>query len=226
MTYAQLITHLKSLKNQHNIEGMARFGITGKNVLGISIPVLRQLAKKIGKDHALALRLWDSGIHEAQLLAVFIDDPSKVTAAQMEKWVKTFESWDICDQCCGYLFDQTPMAYSKALVWTKRKREFEKRAGFVLMAALSVHDKKAENKVFLSFLPILRREAWDERNFVKKAVNWALRQIGKRNAFLNRAAIQEAKRIQKQGTPSARWITTDALRELTGSKIQKKWHKK
>jgi 3-methyladenine DNA glycosylase AlkD len=223
VTYTQIITRLKSLKNQRNIDGMARFGISGKNVLGISIPFLRQLAKKIGKDHALALLLWDSGIHEARLLACFIDEPSQVTSAQMEKWVKTFDSWDICDQCCGNLFDRTDRAYSKALVWSRRKREFEKRAGFVLMAALSVHDKKAGNKVFLSFLPILRREAWDERNFVKKAVNWALRQIGKRNRFLNRAAIQEAKRIQKQGTPSARWIATDALRELTNPQIQRKW---
>jgi 3-methyladenine DNA glycosylase AlkD len=223
LTYSQVVAKLKSLKNQRNIKGMARFGITGNNLLGISIPVLRQLAKQIGKDHQLSLKIWDSGFHEAQILASFIGDPAQVTNAQMEKWVKAFDSWDVCDQCCGNLFDRTDMAYSKALAWSKRKPEFEKRAGFVMMAEMAVHDKEASDKVFLSFLPIIRREAWDERNFVKKAVNWALRQIGKRNRALNRAAIQEAQRIQKQGSPSALWITRDALRELTDPRIQRKW---
>ncbi len=223
MTYSQVIAHLQSLKNQKNIKGMARFGITGNHLLGISIPVLRQLARKLGKDQSLSLKLWDSGFHEAQILASFVGDPAQVTNTQMEKWVKVFDSWDVCDQCCGNLFDRTDMAYTKALVWSQRKREFEKRAGFVMMAEMAVHDKEAKDKVFLSFLPVIRREAWDERNFVKKAVNWALRQIGKRNRALNRAAILEARRIQKQGTPSAFWITRDALRELMDPRIQRKW---
>ena len=144
----------------------------------------------------------------------------------MEKWVKDFDSWDNCDSSCGHLFDRSPQAPRKAFQWSRRKREYEKRAGFVLMAGMAVHDKKAPDKTFLSFLPVLRRESWDERNFVKKAVNWALRQIGKRNRSLNRAAIQEAKRIQKGGSKAARWIAADALRELTHPRIARKWRGK
>lgn len=199
---------------------MARFGIRGKNILGVPKPILDKLARAIGKDHALALKLWDSKIHEARILAALVDIPEKVTPAQMEKWVGDFDTWDICDQVCGHLFDRVPRARRKALEWSRRKKEFEKRAGFVLMAALSVHDKKATDELFLSFLPVIRREAWDERNFVKKAVNWALRQIGKRNRKLNRAAIAEAKRIQKLEIPSARWIAADALRELKSRRIR------
>jgi len=215
MTYSQIIQKLKKNRNQRNIDGMARFGIRGKNILGIPKPVLDRMARSIGKDHPLALRLWDSGIHEARILAALVDVPAEVTVSQMEKWAGDFDTWDICDQVCSHLFDRTAYAHGKTLQWSKRKREFEKRAGFVLMAALSVHDKKAKDKVFLTYLPILRRESWDDRNFVKKAVNWALRQIGKRNPRLKRAAMAEAKRIQKLGTPSARWIAADALRELS-----------
>jgi 3-methyladenine DNA glycosylase AlkD len=211
---SEIIRKLKTLKNQRNINGMAQFGIRGENILGVPKPVLDQLARAIGKDHELALKLWDSRIHEARILAALIDLPEEVTPAQMEKWVKDFDSWDICDCCCGHLFDRSSLAYRKALEWSHRKREYEKRAGYVLMAEMAVHDKTAPDKVFLSFLPVIRRESRDERNFVKKAVNWALRQIGKRNRRLNRAAISEAKRIRKSGTPSARWIAADALREL------------
>jgi 3-methyladenine DNA glycosylase AlkD len=221
MEYPKIISKLKSLRNQRNIDGMARFGIRGKNLLGVPKPILDGMAREIGKDHELALRLWDSGIHEARILAALVDDPAKVTQTQMEKWVKQFDSWDICDQCCGHLLDRTPFALKKALAWTKRKREFEKRAGFVLMAAMSVHDKKAPDKLFLSFLPIIRRESWDERNFVRKAVNWALRQIGKRNKSLNQAAIREGEKIFKLETPSARWIASDALKELRGRSFKK-----
>lgn len=218
MGYRLIIQKLKSLKNQRNIDGMARFGIRGQNILGVPKPKLDQIARTIGKDHALAQRLWDSKIHEARILAALTDIPAKVTSAQMEKWVKDFDSWDICDQVCGHLFDRTAFAIDKAKLWSRRKKEFEKRAGFVLMAGMAVHDKEASDKLFLSFLPILRREAWDERNFVKKAVNWALRQIGKRNRRLNRAAITEAKRIQKLDLPPARWIAADAVRELVNFK--------
>jgi 3-methyladenine DNA glycosylase AlkD len=223
MTYQEILSKLKSLKNKRNIEGMARFGIRSKNILGVPKPVLDRMARRIGKNHTLALRLWDCGIHEARLLAALIDEPQKVTSSQMEKWVRDFDSWDICDGVCLHLLNRTALAWHKALQWTRRKREFEKRAGFVLVATLSVHDKKAPDSSFRSFLPVLRREARDERNFVKKAVNWALRQIGKRNKPLNRAAIQEAKRIQKLDSPSARWIAADALRELTDRRIQHKW---
>ena len=218
----KILAKLKSLKNRRHIEGMARFGIQGKNILGIPKPVLDPMARGLGKDHALSLELWNSQIHEARILAAMVGIPAKVTASQMEKWVKDFDSWDVCDQVCGNLFDRTPYAYSKALQWSRRKREFEKRAGFVLMAEMAVHDKQARDKMFLSFLPILRRESWDGRNFVKKAVNWALRQIGKRNPRLKRAAIAEAKRIQKIDSPSARWIAADALRELHSHRPRKR----
>jgi len=218
MTYLEIVRKLKSLKNQRNIEGMARFGIRGRNILGVPKPALQKMARAIGKDHGLALKLWGSQIHEARILAALIDEPEKVTPVQMEKWVEDLDSWDLCDQVCGNLFDRVPFTYRKVFEWSRRKREFEKRAGFVLMAEMAAHDKKAADKVFLSFLPVIRREAWDERNFVKKAVNWALRQVGKRNPRLRKAAIQEARRIQRQDSPSARWIATDALRELTDPK--------
>lgn len=220
VNFNKIIQNLKVLKNRRNIEGMTRFGIRGKNILGVTKPKLDQMARAIGKSHALALRLWDSKIHEARILAALIDVPAQVTQSQMEKWVKDFDSWDICDGVCGNLFDRTKYAVSKAIVWSRRKREYEKRAGFVLVAGMAVHDKKAPDQLFLSFLPVLRREAWDERNFVKKAVNWALRQIGKRNRRLNKAAISEAGRIRKLGFSSARWIAADALRELKSCKIR------
>ncbi len=213
---------INTLKNQYNVEnlvGMRRFGINTEHALGISIPFLRKLAKKIGKNHRLASALWKTKIHEARLLSGFIDEPEKVSNSQMESWVKDFDSWDICDQVCSNLFDKKPRAYSKALVWSKRKEEYVKRAGFVLMAALSVHDKKAEDKKFERFLPIIKRESKDERNFVRKAVNWALRQIGKRNLRLNKLTIACAKEISKINDKSAKWIAGDALRELSSHKV-------
>jgi 3-methyladenine DNA glycosylase AlkD len=156
------------------------------------------------------------------MLASFIGEPEKVSESLMEAWVREFDSWDICDQVCANLFDRTPLAYKKAYEWSKREEEFVKRAGFVLMAALSVHDKKVDDKTFLKFLPIIKREANDERNYVKKAVNWALRQIGKRNLSLNKQAIKTAREIQKMDSKPARWIASDALRELTSEKAQKR----
>lgn len=222
MNYEQIMKKLKSMENKKNKEGMARFGIKTDKALGISLYELRPLAKKIGKDHKLAQKLWASKIHEARMLAAFIDEPEKVTEKQMEKWVKDFDSWDICDQTCSSLFDQTPYAYKKAVEWSKRKEEFIKRSGFVLMASLSVHDKKAKDKQFEKFFPIIIRESTDERNFVKKAVNWALRQIGKRNKALNKKAIRVAKEIRKKDSKAAKWIASDALRELTSEKVQKR----
>jgi 3-methyladenine DNA glycosylase AlkD len=206
---------LKKLANARNVEGMVRFGITARNTLGVNIPVLRRIARGFRNDHDLALRLWKTDIHEARLLAGFIDDPALVTEKQIEAWVRDFDSWDICDMVCGNLFDKTPFAYRKAKEWPDREEEYVKRAGFVMMAVLSVHDKKAPDSVFMKFLPVIKREARDERNFVKKAVNWALRQIGKRNSRLNRMAVEAAKDIQKIDSRSARWIASDAIRELT-----------
>jgi 3-methyladenine DNA glycosylase AlkD len=227
MEYEEILTKLKSLSNPNAVAGMARFGINPKNTYGVSIPVLRKMAKQIGKNHLLAQQLWtSSSIHEARILAGMIDVPEKVTETQLERWIKDFDSWDVCDQVCSNLFDKTKFAHKKAIEWSKRREEFVKRAGFVLMATLAVHDKEADNQKFMRFLPVIKREATDERNFVRKAVNWALRQIGKRNSALNKIAIQKAKEIQKIDSKSARWIASDALRELTGEAVKKKLAKK
>ncbi len=216
LTYGQIISKLKSMRNPKNIEGMARYGINPKNTLGISIPTLREIAKKAGKDHALALKLWDSGIHEARILAALVDEPKKVSEKQMEKWASDLDSWDVCDQVCSNLFDRTRFAYQKAYEWAGRKEEFVKRAGFALMAALAVHDKNASDAKFGIFLEVVRRESRDERNFVRKAVNWALRQMGKRNPKLREQAMETAAEMAKIDSPAARWIASDALRELKG----------
>ena len=210
----EVLAELKKFDNPANVKGMARFGITSTNTLGVSIPTLRGLAKPYRLDHALALDLWESGIHEARILAAFVDDPDQLTESQMEEWVKDFDSWDVCDQVCSGLFDKIPLAHKKAIQWSARSEEFVKRAGFVLMACLAVHDKTSEDEAFEKFLPMIVRESNDERNFVCKAVNWALRQIGKRNPTLNREAILVAKRIREKDSPAARWIAGDALREL------------
>ncbi len=215
-----VIKRLKSLSNPKTKESMARFGINTNSALGVSIPVLRKMAKWIGRNHNLAQELWSSGLHEAHILAAFIDDPALVTGAQMERWVKEFDSWDVCDLVCSGLFDQTEFAHQKAVEWSDREKEFVKRAGFVLMAALSVHDKEARDEDFLKFLPIIKRESNDDRNFVKKAVNWALRQIGKRSPPLNKAAIKTARGFQVIDSKSAKWIASDALRELTSEAVQ------
>lgn len=220
MTYVEIIKKLKSEANLKNKQGMIRFGINSNNTLGVSVPILRKMAKDIGKNHELALKLWDSGIHEARLVAIFIDEIDKVTEAQMDRWVKDIDSWDICDQACGNLFDKTPFAYKKVYEYVRRKEEFVRRVGFVLMATLSVHNKKAKNKNFERFFPLIKKYSTDERNFVKKAVNWALRQIGKRNLALNKKAIEVGKEILKIDSKSARWIANDAIRELTSGQVQ------
>lgn len=210
------------MANPQNVAGMARYGINPENTLGVTIPTLRAIARRTGKDHRLAAHLWNSGIHEARILAGFIDDPEKVTPAQMDRWARDFDSWDVCDQICSNLFDKTAMAYTKATEWSTHQQEFVKRAGFTLMAALAVHDKQTGDQAFEDFLPLILREATDERNYVRKAVNWALRQIGKRNRRLNRQAIKTAKEIQKLDSKAARWIAADAIRELTGAAVLEK----
>jgi 3-methyladenine DNA glycosylase AlkD len=222
MQSGEVIKRLKSLANPANVKGMAQFGINPQNTLGVSMPELRTLAKEITKDHELAQELWVSGIHEAKILACLIDEPKKVTEKQMDSWVKDFDSWDVCDQCIMNLFDRTPMAFEKAKEWSESKEEFIKRAGFAMMASLAVHDKKAADEAFMELLPFIVKGADDERNFVRKAVNWGLRQIGKRNSALNRAAIKTAEEIQQIDAKSARWIAADALRELTGEAVQVK----
>jgi 3-methyladenine DNA glycosylase AlkD len=215
MEKTELILELiKANGNAENLEGMQRFGICFEIAYGCNIPFLRKLAKQFKRDHPLARELWATGIHEAQIMAFLIDDPKEVTEVQMEKWVRNLKSWDICDGLCSNLFRKTEWAYSKAKEWSVRNEEFVKRAGFVLMAVLAVHDKNAENKTFVEFLDLIEKESRDERNFVKKAVNWALRQIGKRNLLLHKKAIVYAKRIEKQHSRSAKWIARDALREF------------
>jgi 3-methyladenine DNA glycosylase AlkD len=217
-----IIAEMKSKADPKAVGGMARFGISSRNTLGLSMPTLRSMAKRIGKDHQVALGLWESGIHEARILAALVDEPAKVTEEQMQRWVSQFDSWDVCDQCCGTLFDKTAFAHSKAIEWSRRKEEFVKRAGYVLMAELAVHDKDAPDKAFLRFLPDIERGSTDSRNFVKKAVNWALRQIGKRNMKLNGEAQKVAKSISAIDSPSAKWVASDALRELRSEAVQKK----
>jgi 3-methyladenine DNA glycosylase AlkD len=219
-TCEEVVKRLKLLGDPKAVEGAARFGICVPDILGVSAPNLRRLAKEIGKDHALAGKLWTTGIHDARVLAALIDDPAKVTKRQMEDWAGDFNSWAVCDAACGCLFDKTPYAWDKAVEWTDREPEYVKRAGLVLMAALAVHDKKAPDERFEAFLPLLVRHATDERNFVKKAVNWALRQIGKRNTHLNKLTIRTAQDIRQTDTKAARWIASDALRELTSDRVR------
>lgn len=218
-TVETILARLKALASPQQREGMLRYGINPQGTLGISIYVLRDLAKEIGFDHTLAQGLWDTGYHEARIFASYIDRPEWVTEDQMERWTLDFDSWDTCDQVVG-LFEATPFAYAKAIAWSSRPEEFVKRAAFALMAGLAVHDKRAADEQMVQFFPIIARESVDERNFVKKAVNWALRNLGKRNRNLNVLAIQTAQEIQKYPSKSARWIAADALRELQGEKVQ------
>lgn len=215
MKLDEILRKLKSYSDPSCVEGMARFGINPKNTLGVPIPRLVAIARKAGKDHELAGRLWGSGIHEARILACMIDDPKMVTEKQADAWVKDLDSWDICDQACMRLFRYAPFAYKKAVEWSRNKGEFIRRAGFSMMATLSVGDKRAKDEQFIRLLPLIRKASTDERNYVKKAVNWALRQIGKRNRRLNKASIRTARAIIKMDSKAARWIAADALRELT-----------
>ena len=225
----EILGELRTQANPDNVAGMARYGITAEDTLGVSIPVLREIAKRArplrrtdpGYLHDLAAALWASGVHEARILAGFVDVPALVTAEQMEAWVLDFDSWDVCDQVTD-LFAQTPDARELALKWADRDETFVKRAGFVIMCALAHKGSKLPDEELLGFLPVIEREATDERNFVKKAVNWALRQIGKRSASLNAAAIQSAERILAEHPDStpARWVARDALRELKSDTVR------
>lgn len=218
-----VLERLRTLARPGGREGMAWFGINPEKALGVRIPDIRRLAKEIGRDHSLALALWRTDVHEARILASMVDEPERVTESQMESWVRAFDSWDVCDQVCGNLFDRTPLAARKTIEWMGRDEEFVKRAGFALAAWRAVHDKDALDRDFVDLLPLIEREAHDSRNFVKKAVNWALRQIGKRNRSLNAKAVVVARRLSKrQDSAAARWVGTDALRELTSGAVLKR----
>jgi 3-methyladenine DNA glycosylase AlkD len=222
MTSEEIIKLLSSKRNEYNRSGMSRFGINVDKAFGVSVTELRKLAKEISKDHKLAHELWKSGYHEARILATLIDDWKQVTEKQMDKWVNQFDSWDICDLCCNNLFRYTPFAYSKAYEWSNTEKEFVKRAGFVMIAVLAVHDKKADDEIFTEFLELIKQKSDDERNFVKKAVNWALRQIGKRNKNLNKSAIKAAKEILLYKSKAGNWIARNALREIESEIYQKR----
>jgi 3-methyladenine DNA glycosylase AlkD len=219
-----VLKELRSKGDPKAVEGMKRFGIRSSEIYGVSIPEIRALAKKLGRDHLIALDLWKTGVHEARILASMVDDPKLLTEAQMESWVGDFDSWDLCDQCCGNLFDKTEFAFNKAKAWSLRKEEFVRRAGFASMAWLAVHDKTSPDQEFEGFLELIeQRGGHDDRNFVKKSVNWALRQIGKRNSRLNARAIAVASAmLEKKDLPAAKWIASDALKELKSDAVQKK----
>lgn len=213
----QVLDELRAQADPRTVEGMTRVGINPRATLGVQIPSLQKMARKIGSSHEIAAQLWASGLHEARILAAMVEDPALITAGQMDRWAAAFDSWDVCDQVCKYAFARTPLAYDKAREWPGHSGQFVKRAGFSLMADLAVNDKKAGDGVFLSLLELCEREASDDRNYVKKAVNWALRQIGKRNLSLNEAALACAQRIQAQGSRSSSWIAADAIRELNSA---------
>jgi 3-methyladenine DNA glycosylase AlkD len=221
-TSADILKKLTARGSRKNIEGMARFGISSRGRLGVSMPEIRRIAKETGRNHELAIRLWNSGIADARIVASIIADPRRTTAAEMDRWASEFDSWDVCDQVCMNLFERTPFAGKKIREWSRREKEFVRRAAYALIACLAWHDKDAPDAVFTGFLPIIRRGATDERNFVKKAVNWALRNIGKRNPRLNRAAVRTAKEISRLDSKSARWIGADAIRELTSAAVQRR----
>lgn len=226
MNFNEVMKKLYSMENQRNVEGMERFGIIHEKNLGVSVTDLQKFAKQIGTDHDLALKLWNTGIRDARMVATCIEDPKTVSEEQVESWLKDIKAWDLCDHCCGHLFDKTPFAYEKALEWSKREEEFQKRAGFSIVAWLAVHDKKKDDKWFENFLEIIKKESTDSRNYVKKAVNWALRQIGKRNWDMNKKTIKTAEQILKIDDKTAKWNARDAIKELAGEKVKLKLNKK
>jgi 3-methyladenine DNA glycosylase AlkD len=215
-----VLDKLQGKAKPEQLTGMAKYGMTVEKRLGVSVPEMRKLAKELGRDHKLALDLWRTGIAEARIVAGMVADPAKLTEEQMEEWVKGVNSWDVCDQVCMNLFEKSQLAPKKIIDWSEREEEFVKRAAFSLIACLAWHDKRASDEEFVELLPVITRAATDERNFVKKAVNWALRNIGKRNVRLNEAAITTAREIQRLDSKSARWIATDAIRELESDAVQ------
>jgi 3-methyladenine DNA glycosylase AlkD len=219
MDVTAVLTWLERRGSRRNRDGMARYGIVAPKVFGVSMATMRPLVKRLGRNHELALALWNSGYLEARILASFVDEPARVSPGQMERWAADFDNWAVCDSVCIHLFDRTPHAWRKVPVWARRRSEFVRRAAFAMLAGLAVHDTHADDRAFLQMLPLIERAAADERNFVKKAVNWALRQIGKRNAALNAAAIVVARRLTHRDERAARWIGADARRELTSTAV-------
>ncbi|TET51882.1 MAG: DNA alkylation repair protein, partial [Actinomycetota bacterium] len=203
--FDEVMHELNSKARPESVEGMSRFGIKGDGRLGLSMPELRKMGKSIGKDHSLALKLWATKIPDAMILAALVDDPAKVTEQQADSWVKDICSWDVCDQLCMNLFERIPFAYKKIFEWSKRDEEYVKRVPYAMIACIAWHDKGAPDELFTGFFPVIKSGATDERNYVKKAVSWALRHIGKRNLNLNKQALKLAKKIKKIDSKAARW---------------------
>jgi len=222
----EVLEKLRARARSDRLEGMAQYGMVADRRLGVSVPEMRKMAKELGKNHELALDLWKTGIPEARIVAAMIGEPEKLTEEQMEDWVKDINSWDVCDQACMNLFEKTPLAWKKILDWSEREEEFVKRTAFALIACLAWHDKKAEDEEFVNLFPVIMRGATDERNYVKKAVSWALRNIGKRNPNLNKAAIETAKEIRQTESKAARWIASNALRELESEAVRRRLKKR
>jgi 3-methyladenine DNA glycosylase AlkD len=218
----QALGWLERRGSKRNREGMARYGLVARQVFGVSVGDLQKYARTLGHDHTLAVELWETGWYEARLLAAFVDEPAKVTAAQMDRWARSFENWGDCDTVCLHLFDKSPLAWRKVAPWCGRKPEFERRAGFALLAALALHDKASSDAPFRKALGLIRKAATDERNFVKKAVNWALRSIGNRSLVLYDAAIELAEEFAESEDPTTRWIGKDALRDLRRPLVRKR----
>jgi 3-methyladenine DNA glycosylase AlkD len=214
-----VVAALKRLGTKKTRDGMARYAIPSDKAFGVTVGAIRQMGKRLGTNHELALALWQTGWYEARMLAAFVDDPDSVTPAQMDRWCKDFDNWAICDTICFHLFDKTPHAFRKVEQWADRRNEFEKRASFALLASLGVHDKKAGDEEFARCLPLIERAAHDDRNFVKKGVSWALRVVGRRSAELNEASVMLSEKLSKSETPAARWIGKDALKELTSKAV-------
>jgi 3-methyladenine DNA glycosylase AlkD len=225
-TTEEILTKLRTKARPDQLAGMARYGMKTEHRLGVQVPEMRRIAKETGKNHELALELWKTGIAEARIVAAMVDEPKKLTEAQMNMWVKDIDSWDIGDQVCMNLFEKTPLAWKKIVDWSKREEEFVKRTAYGLLACLAWHDKTAEDKQFLGLFPVIAYGALDERNSIKKAVSWALRNIGKRNQALNKESLKLAQEIQKSGTKSARWIASDVIRELESQAVQERLKKK
>lgn len=218
----QILQELERRGSKRNRDGMARYGIVAKKVFGVSVSDLQKLGKRVGRDHALAEALWQTGWYEARMLCAFIDEPSRVTAAQMDRWARDFDNWAICDTVCLHLFDRTPHAWRKVEQWSRRRDEFVRRAAFALLAGLSLHDRSSGDAPFLAALPLIEDAATDDRNFVKKGVNWALRAVGSRSQALNAAASSVARRLAESTEAAPRWIGRDALRQLSGVTTKKR----
>ena len=213
---------LKSHASQATLDGMARYAIPSDKALGVAMKDIKALGKTLGRNQELAAALWRTGLYEARMLVSFVGDPARLTSAQMDRWCRDFDNWGICDTLCFKLFDQTPHAWAKVADWGDRPEEFVKRAAFALLASLALHDKNAGDAQFLETLPLIERAATDERNFVKKGVNWALRSIGRRNATLNAAAVTLARRLAASPHAAPRWVGKDALREFTKLAVKKR----